>query len=320
MSIRYTVVIGIIVYTNITVDEEYIIFKYVKQKGTKYWPLWSEPCQYTWGRHGLGHTLIAYWSHYRKASNMRGTLVGNIIIDHSDVVGTSPVGAAPTTSSFLTWHLASGIRQRHSQDSTRIFQVLGFGVSYIRDLTLYFLWPHNLHCEHRMQLLPTPLPQTTQGHLPDILSILEARNVVFFMLTWSPLLSIQAFHALNLEMHTCAELTRKRIQYQNKQRFLMPGHQGWNDLHSLCRIGMEYYLLNNDDNNIIYWIMMMIMIMMMMIIIIMIIMMTMMIIGTATIMIMIIIITTTLTMTIMKMIMIKTAQTPCQSLYKDRRI
>ena len=102
----------------------------------------------------------------------------------------------------------------------------------------------------------------------------------------------------------------------NKQRFLMPGHQGWNDLHSLCRIGMEYYLLNNDDNNIIYLIMMIIMIMMMMIII----MMTMMIIGTATIMIMIIIITTTLTMTIMKMIMIKTAQTPCQSLYKDRRI
>ena len=94
-----------------------------------------------------------------------------------------------------------------------------------------------------------------------------------------------------------------------------PGHQGWNDLHSLCRIGMEYYLLNIDDNNIIYWIMMMIMIMMMMTI-----MMTMMIIGTATIMIMIIIITTTLTMTIMKMIMIKTAQTPCQSLYKDRRI
>ena len=35
----------------------------------------------------------------------------------------------------------------------------------------------------------------------------------------------------------------------HKQRFLTPGHQGWNDLHSLCRIGMEYYLLNNDDNN-----------------------------------------------------------------------
>ena len=111
--------------------------------------------------------------------------------------------------------------------------------------------------------------------------------------------------------------TIKEVTYSNKQRFLTPGHQGWNDLHSLCRIGMEYYLLNNDDNNIIYWIMMIIMMMM---IIIMIIMMTMMIIRTATIMIMIIIITTTLTMTIMKMIKIKTAQTPCQSLYKDRRI
>ena len=43
---------------------------------------------------------------YRKISNIRHTLVGNKIIDHSDVVGASPVGAAPTTSSFSTWHLA----------------------------------------------------------------------------------------------------------------------------------------------------------------------------------------------------------------------
>ena len=35
----------------------------------------------------------------------------------------------------------------------------------------------------------------------------------------------------------------------DKQRVLTPGHQGWNDLHSLCRIGMEYYLMNNDDND-----------------------------------------------------------------------
>ena len=44
---------------------------------------------------------------YRKISNIRRILVGNIIVDHSDVVGTSPVGAAPTTSSLSTWHLAS---------------------------------------------------------------------------------------------------------------------------------------------------------------------------------------------------------------------
>ena len=46
-------------------------------------------------------------SAYRKISNARRTLVGNEIVDHSDVVGASPVGAAPTTSSFSTWHLAS---------------------------------------------------------------------------------------------------------------------------------------------------------------------------------------------------------------------
>ena len=39
---------------------------------------------------------------YRKTSNMSRTLVGNKIVDNSDVVGASPVGAAPTTSSFST--------------------------------------------------------------------------------------------------------------------------------------------------------------------------------------------------------------------------
>ena len=39
---------------------------------------------------------------YRKTSSIRRTLVGNKIVDHSDVVGASPVGAAPTTSSFST--------------------------------------------------------------------------------------------------------------------------------------------------------------------------------------------------------------------------
>ena len=39
---------------------------------------------------------------YRQVSNVRHTFVRNNIIDHSDVVGASPVGAAPTTSSFST--------------------------------------------------------------------------------------------------------------------------------------------------------------------------------------------------------------------------
>ena len=39
---------------------------------------------------------------YRQISNIRRTLTGNKVVDHSDVVGAPPVGAAPTTSSFST--------------------------------------------------------------------------------------------------------------------------------------------------------------------------------------------------------------------------
>ena len=39
---------------------------------------------------------------YRQIFNIHRDLVGNKIIDQSDVVGASPVGAAPTTSSFST--------------------------------------------------------------------------------------------------------------------------------------------------------------------------------------------------------------------------
>ena len=38
----------------------------------------------------------------RQVSNISRILVGNKIVDHSDVVGASPIGAAPTPSSFST--------------------------------------------------------------------------------------------------------------------------------------------------------------------------------------------------------------------------
>ena len=49
--------------------------------------------------------LIASQLHlfyYCKTSNISHTLVGIKIVGHSDVVGASPVDAAPTTSSFPT--------------------------------------------------------------------------------------------------------------------------------------------------------------------------------------------------------------------------
>ena len=70
-----------------------------------------------------GHQQPWQWSHkicryeiwfpwgrdfnYCQTSNISHTLVGNKIVDHWHVVGTSPVSPAPTTSSFSTWHLAS---------------------------------------------------------------------------------------------------------------------------------------------------------------------------------------------------------------------
>ena len=44
---------------------------------------------------------------YHQTSNRSHTLVGNELVDNSDVVGASPVGGAPTTSSILTHNLAS---------------------------------------------------------------------------------------------------------------------------------------------------------------------------------------------------------------------
>ena len=57
--------------------------------------------------HRRGITIYPYFTHipvhvYRKVADIRRTLVGNKIVDHSDVVGASPVGAAPTSSSLST--------------------------------------------------------------------------------------------------------------------------------------------------------------------------------------------------------------------------
>ena len=73
-------------------------------------------------------------------------------------------------------------------------------------MPLHFLWTHSLHCEHSMEMLPTPLQQTAQGYLPDFFRTSrptpETMNLVFFMLTHSPFISMPAFHASSLEVHS----------------------------------------------------------------------------------------------------------------------
>ena len=62
--------------------------------------------------------VLPVTTNYRQTSNIRRTLEGNKLVDHSDVVGASPVGAAPTPSSFWTW--LQWIQQRQLQDETGI--------------------------------------------------------------------------------------------------------------------------------------------------------------------------------------------------------
>ena len=78
------------------------------------WVGWGWGCLWEWevgGRGGSGQTslphrgslmgrcmLVAHT--YRQTSYISCTLVANKIVDHSDVVGAAPVGAAATTSSF----------------------------------------------------------------------------------------------------------------------------------------------------------------------------------------------------------------------------
>ena len=98
------------------------------------------------------------YAEYRKTSNIKCTLVGNKIVDHSDVVGASPVGAAPTTASFSTWHLASRDSAKKAAGQYENLLSVGFGASYIRDLTvnqtsvLHYLFLYFCHYSSKLFL------------------------------------------------------------------------------------------------------------------------------------------------------------------------
>ena len=66
----------------------------------KYFP--ARRCIWIWCLRMAAILSSGRWVKYRQVSNIRRTLIGNEIVDNSDVVGASPVGAAPTTSSLST--------------------------------------------------------------------------------------------------------------------------------------------------------------------------------------------------------------------------
>ena len=83
--------------------------------------------------------FICIWI-YSKISNIRHTLVGNKIVDHSGVVGALPVRAAPTASLFLTQHLASmnwaKTTTRQKQETFKFWDL----VHLVLEIWWYSLW------------------------------------------------------------------------------------------------------------------------------------------------------------------------------------
>ena len=63
---------------------------------------------------------FVYW----KTCNINHIIVGNKIVDHSDVVGASPVGQLHFYSGLITWHQWNG--QKQLQDKIRNTWVLVF--------------------------------------------------------------------------------------------------------------------------------------------------------------------------------------------------
>ena len=86
---------------------------------------------------------------YRQTCYMGRTLVGNQIVDHTDVVGESHVDAAPNTSSFSTWHMVL-------IDSTtrRGEKRLGFG----NECALYYRFNGNQYIFFRTQCVIYIIP------------------------------------------------------------------------------------------------------------------------------------------------------------------
>ena len=70
-----------------------------------------------------------YTPDVRQISNNRRTLVGNIIADHSEIVGAAPGFTLDLTHDF------NKLRRDNGKTRWKIFKFWGFGLTYIRDLT-----------------------------------------------------------------------------------------------------------------------------------------------------------------------------------------
>ena len=99
---------------------------------------------------------------YCQTSKISCTLIGNRIVSHPDVVGASPVGAAPTTSSFLhswlkTWLQWIGQRQlNHSLTHSLTYSLTHPGSCKCM-LTRAYFPQHKYTCDKNFPLRSIPI-------------------------------------------------------------------------------------------------------------------------------------------------------------------
>ena len=96
---------------------------------------------------------IDYASQYRKTSNIRRALVGNTIVNHSDVVGASPVGAAPTN---LHLHSRLNVKgfgndsRKTPRESFKCWDLVRLILETWRYIEYWFAgWPQDTACANR---------------------------------------------------------------------------------------------------------------------------------------------------------------------------
>ena len=124
----YIILASIIMVVHTAISRQYILV-------THCCLLWQQCCIMS----------LPDWSHMRPISIYLLSdlkykpLVGNKIVDHLDVVGASPVGAAPNASSFMTLHLASVVWAKTTATQDERHLSLRFDVPYILGFTLYFV-------------------------------------------------------------------------------------------------------------------------------------------------------------------------------------
>ena len=82
---------------------------------------------------------------YRQTSNISRTFVGNKLVDHSDVVGASPAGAAPTDVTYSLLTSVDWAETTARRDEKHLF-FFWFCMAYTRGLMVIIFFADDLHC------------------------------------------------------------------------------------------------------------------------------------------------------------------------------